>query len=312
MSREKGPAPPPPARQDSSTTTTRSDDKENAIDVNKPTTVEDVAKQQQVQDEQQPKQEELAEVVKKRPSGGQQKATTKPVQQQPELKNNNQMVNKRQQISNNEEKRKSAPPKPESIEDYKKQQQQTFMKQNSLDEKNRRHEGKLIEERSRYDAPELLDKSTKSLENKRKTVEDKLNAVLEKRLSMDASKMITEALTRDSPVTTTNAQRDNNKSMKANSTENIKSKYDKQQQGGKSRSVGSSRIDSLEHFHEFDDATKKSDYHEDTVDRSVNNREQNVNVSVVTSTPIRNRSPAKNGSDVVVITGNNNYYILLN
>lgn len=104
--------------------------------------------------------------------------------------------------------------------------------------------------------------------------------------------------------------------IKACSTENIKTDYGicKAESVIKSHSEGSSRYDSLENFSdEFDGKREKKKWlskeqnHEKVVNDASNNEKKgsSVNVSVITSTPIRSRSTSRRGSgdNVVVITG---------
>lgn len=148
-------------------------------------------------------------------------------------------------------------------------------------------------------------------------MEEKLNAVLEKRFSMDSemrpnvSSM--EALT---PQGVPNASLAEKNIIKSCSTENIKTDYGatKTELIAKSHSEGSSRYDSLENFpDEFDGKRDKKKWlnkeqnHENVANDSSNNEKKgsSVNVSVITSTPIRSRSTSRRGSgdNVVVITG---------
>lgn len=177
-----------------------------------------------------------------------------------------------------------------------------------------------MEERARYDRQTSLQENRKSLDDKRKSVEEKLNAVLEKRISMESGKRMSDAsietLKRTPDGSSELSMFSEKSSLKSISTENIKSaEYSvaKTENLGKSRSAGSSRNDSLENFDEDFDGKKKNQRHEDTVDRSSGQerRGSSVNVSVITSTPIRSKSLSRTGSgdNVVVITGE--YYQLL-
>lgn len=158
----------------------------------------------------------------------------------------------------------------------------------------------------------------KSLEEKRKFVGEKLNAVLEKRLSMDSGKRISDAsmetLKHISVASTFLSER---KSVKASSTEDIKTQFGttKTENLAKSRSAGSSRNDSLESFsdelHTKVDGRKWSSTEqsqEDALssdDKSSEKQDSGINVSVITSTPIRSRNGSRrsSGDNIVVITG---------
>lgn len=156
----------------------------------------------------------------------------------------------------------------------------------------------------------------KSLEEKRKSVGEKLNAVLEKRLSMDPKKRISdgsmETLKHISVASTRLSEKNN---VKANSTEDIKTQFGvtKTESSVKSRSAGSSRNDSLESFSDELRHTKtdsnKTDYanQEDVAsdDKSLEKQDPGINVSVITSTPLRSRSGSRrsSGDNIVVITG---------
>ena len=144
-------------------------------------------------------------------------------------------------------------------------------------------------------------------------MEDKLNAVLEKRISMGSDKRMSNAsieTLKRSPETSSETSSEKS-SVRASSTENIKTSADfgvsKTENISKSRSAGSSRNDSLENFEEEFDGEKMRQRPEDTVDRSVNQdrRGSGINVSVITSTPLRSKSLSRTGSgdNVVVITG---------
>lgn len=144
------------------------------------------------------------------------------------------------------------------------------------------------------------DNKIKSLHEKRKSVEEKLNAVLERQLSKEGGKS-TEALinAKASPERSLN-----NLAEKASSMGDIKVKVDGTENHGKAHSEGSSRDDSLENIADAEKQDKRFD--EDTVDRSRDRRGSGINVSVITSTPLRSRSVSRgrNGENVVVITGN--------
>lgn len=170
-----------------------------------------------------------------------------------------------------------------------------------------------VDDVTNYDL-QSREKDYKSLEEKRKSVGEKLNAVLEKRLSMDSGKRISdssmETLKHTSTVASTVLSEKNN--VKANSTEDIKIQFGltKTENSVKSRSAGSSRNDSLESFsdelHIKVDNNKTEHNQKDVVsnDKSLEKQDSEINVSVITSTPLKNRSDSRRSSgDIVVITG---------
>ncbi|KAG8033992.1 hypothetical protein G9C98_008473 [Cotesia typhae] len=135
--------------------------------------------------------------------------------------------------------------------------------------------------------------SNKNLEAKRRSMEEKLTAVLEKRISMVSDKY-------QPPIVI-------DKNAKASSVENIKTDYEQPPKAEltKSRSIDSSRLDSSDSKFAPEFPSPFSQERDlSTVDRS--NRDSNL-VSVITSTPNRNvgnRSTSRRDSgDVVVITG---------
>lgn len=152
----------------------------------------------------------------------------------------------------------------------------------------------------------------KSLEEKRKSVGEKLNAVLEKRLSMDKKRISDETLKHVSVASTLLSEKNN---VKASSTEDIKTQFGvtKTESSAKSRSAGSSRNDSLESFsdeqHVKTDSSKANYNRNDAAidDKALEREKQDsgINVSVITSTPIKSRSGSRrsSGDNIVVITG---------
>lgn len=174
-------------------------------------------------------------------------------------------------------------------------------------EEQRKHEKYVIED------------NLKNLEQKRKSVEDKLNAVLEKRITIDTQKRISttsiETLKHASDIASVTLSEKN--SMKASSTENIKTDYglNKVENILTSHSEGSSRNDSLENFSDdFEGKHQRTKWLNKEHRLKGDNREDNknyerqssaVNVSVITSTPIRSRSTSRRSSadNIVVITG---------
>lgn len=154
-----------------------------------------------------------------------------------------------------------------------------------------------------------------------------MNAVLEKRFSMDAEMRLgvssMETLPhREIPKTTSSEKN----IIKACSTENVKTDYgtSKTEPVVKSHSEGSSRYDSLENFSDESEGKQekkkwlnKERSYENTSNNESSNSEKkgsSVNVSVITSTPIRSRSTSRRGSgdNVVVITGKRCYFAVLN
>ncbi|XP_072766768.1 uncharacterized protein Slik [Anoplolepis gracilipes] len=211
------------------------------------------------------------------------------------------------------EKRKSAPVKPEMIEDLSK----IIYKQSSLEDKDRLKNKLLsVDDVTNYDLHSREKEDYKSLEEKRKSVGEKLNAVLEKRLSMDSAKRISdgymEALKHTSTIASTILSEKNN--IKANSTEDIKTQFGlikTENATVKSRSAGSSRNDSLESFSDElhvkvdDNRTERARKDAVSDDKSLEKHDSGINVSVITSTPLKSRSGSRrsSGDNIVVITG---------
>lgn len=213
------------------------------------------------------------------------------------------------------EKRKSAPVKPEMIEDLSK----IIYKQSSLENKDRMKNKLLsVDDVTNYNLQSQEKGDYKSLEEKRKSVGEKLNAVLEKRLSMDSGKRISdgsmETLKHTSTVASTVLAEKNN--VKANSTEDIKTQFDLTKTENatvKSRSAGSSRNDSLENFSDElhvkvdDNSTEYGRKDAVSDDKGLEKQDSGINVSVITSTPLKSRSGSRrsSGDNIVVITGKN-------
>lgn len=238
-----------------------------------------------------------------------------------------------------EEKRKSAPVKSDLAEEWTKP---AFNKQSSLEENSRyifsfaptsgsssesfssgvvhdfRIEKKVpadVEAKNQSPAQECY----KSLQEKRKSVEEKLNAVLEKRFSMNTEmRMSVSSMETLSHGEVSNAATSEKNIVKACSTEDVKTDYGarKAESVVKSHSEGSSRYVSLENFSdEFDGKRNKKKWagKDHSYENNVNNSDSgsnekkgsSVNVSVITSTPIRSRSVSRRGSgdNIVVITG---------
>ncbi|KYN13685.1 STE20-like serine/threonine-protein kinase [Trachymyrmex cornetzi] len=344
LSRDKGPAPPPPPmRQDSEEKKKKDEERENisktiekvanlpdkqkSTEDNKPhinklsqnektadqrvTNVKD--KEQKNLEDQTQNELDSSEKTKKIESEGNGKLfdNIKKFENQQKLINNkSSSVSKKLGIN---EKRKSAPVKPEMIEDLSK----IIYKQSSFEDKNRmKNKLSSVDDVTNYELQSREKEVYKSLEEKRKSVGEKLNAVLEKRLSMDPKKRISdgsmETLKHISVASTRLSEKNN---VKANSTEDIKTQFGvtKTESSVKSRSAGSSRNDSLENFsdelrHAKTDSNKM-DYNQGDVasdDKSLEKQDSGINVSVITSTPLRSRSGSRrsSGDNIVVITVN--------
>ncbi|KYN32684.1 STE20-like serine/threonine-protein kinase [Trachymyrmex septentrionalis] len=342
LSRDKGPAPPPPPmRQDSEEKKKKDEERENisktvekvanlpdkqkSMEDNKPhinklsqnektadqrvTNVKD--KEQKNLEDQTQNELDSSEKTKKVESEGNGKLfdNIKKFENQQKLINNkSSSVSKKLGIN---EKRKSAPVKPEMIEDLSK----IIYKQSSFEDKSRmKNKLSSVDDVTNYELQSREKEVYKSLEEKRKSVGEKLNAVLEKRLSMDPKKRISdgsmETLKHISVASTRLSEKNN---VKANSTEDIKTQFGvtKTESSVKSRSAGSSRNDSLESFsdelrHAKTDSNK-TDYNQDDVvsdDKSLEKQDPGINVSVITSTPLRSRSGSRrsSGDNIVVIT----------
>ncbi|XP_058808157.1 serine/threonine-protein kinase 10 isoform X2 [Phymastichus coffea] len=204
---------------------------------------------------------------------------------------------------NVEEKRKSAPIKPvENIDEWKKP---VYSMQSSLEEKER--ERKLSTDSTPQQQVEMCkplesgNDSRRSLEQKRKSVEEKLNAVLEKQLSRDVEKQQQEILRKQTSRDPLSLKASS--PLKASmSTGDIKA-ASKRTSNEEARSEGgsSSRNDSLENFDVLTPAKI-----EDTVDKARENvivGGSSVNVSVITSTPVKSNVTRSGSGDIVVITG---------
>ncbi|XP_011254400.1 serine/threonine-protein kinase 10 isoform X3 [Camponotus floridanus] len=339
LSRDKGPAPPPPPmRQDSEEKKKKDvEGRENVSkDVEKIVNLTD--KQKSAEDKSQinklPQNEKMVDQVT---NVAEQRNLETENQMQNELdgsgkvkKNENEdnvklfdnirrfenqqkLINSKSSLSSKKqfgvnEKRKSAPVKPEMIEDLSK----IIYKQSSLEEKDRMKSKLLsVDDVTNYDL-QSREKDYKSLEEKRKSVGEKLNAVLEKQLSMDGKRISDSPMETLKHTSTVASSEKNN--VKANSTEDIKIQFGlikTENATLKSRSTGSSRNDSLESFSDelhikVDD--NKSEYNrKDTLsnDKSLEKQDSEINVSVITSTPLKNKSSSRrsSGDNIVVITG---------
>ncbi|XP_011882386.1 PREDICTED: serine/threonine-protein kinase 10-A isoform X2 [Vollenhovia emeryi] len=341
LSRDKGPAPPPPPmRQDSEEKKKKDEERENIpktvekvanlqVDrqkstedkphVNKLSQNEKTADQQVIKVKEQKSleiedqtQNELdnTEKIKKVESEGNGKLfdNIRRFESQQKLLNNKSSSTSKKQLS---EKRKSAPVKPEMIEDLSK----IIYKQSSFEDKNRmKNKLSSVDDVTNYELQSRDKEVYKSLEEKRKSVGEKLNAVLEKRLSMDHKKRISDGsveTSKHASVASTLLTEKNN--VKANSTEDIKTQFGvtKTESSAKSRSAGSSRNDSLENFSDELHAktvSSKTDYNQEDAasdDKGLEKQDPGINVSVITSTPIRSRNGSRrsSGDNIVVITG---------
>nr|XP_050854259.1 serine/threonine-protein kinase 10 isoform X2 [Vespula vulgaris] len=343
ISRDKGPAPPPPSvRQDN-----KNDEKENCADLaNKSSAMESLGQNKVKDDKQQDrnllssqsvgvdmeqqkpntkdqikigpsnKNDELDNVDKTNITETVDKALfalskSKSIEGKQKLTDNVNILTKKSSLDEN---RKSAPIKPSSSDEWVKPM---YNKQSSLEEKNRFQSEASMEEQRKHEKY-LIEDNLKNLEQKRKSVEDKLNAVLEKRISMDTQKRISttsiETLKHASDITSVTLSEKN--SMKASSTENIKTDYglNKVENILTSHSEGSSRNDSLENFSDdFEGKHQRSKWlnkehrlkGDNKEDKNYERQSSAVNVSVITSTPIRSRSTSRRSSadNIVVITG---------
>ncbi|XP_006608233.1 serine/threonine-protein kinase 10 isoform X3 [Apis dorsata] len=335
VSREKGPAPPPPLMRQNS----KIEDKENNIKVVDKQSNKEVLNEYKVIDKQQKDRNESSQLDQEMLGREQtnvdtlcEKTNVLSSLEKIILESNEREKNKIDDANKNdikqrliddklnlssrtqltlEEKRKSAPVKLELIEDWTKP---VFNKQSSLEEKSR------IEKKAPIDTQVKRQSSSeenyKSLQEKRKSVEQKLNAVLEKRFSMDTEMRMSvssmEALSHREVLTASTSEKN---IVKACSIEDVKTDYgtSKTESVIKSHSEGSSRYVSLENFpDEFDGKRdKKWPSKEHNYENVVNNGDSvncekkgsSVNVSVITSTPIKNTSRRGSGDNVVVITG---------
>ncbi|XP_033213560.1 serine/threonine-protein kinase 10 isoform X2 [Belonocnema kinseyi] len=335
ISREKGPAPPPPPlpRQDS-----KNDEKENLPKTaEKPSAMEEVLSERRksIADEKmqnknitavlnhnkeesqklngeskKPLEKKISlDNTEKTKSPKEEKAGSpekpKNVDMRPKSTENKKNSGSKKQMSV-EEKRKSAPVRPESSDEWKKP---AFNKQSSLEEKNRLERKSSIE-------------NIKSLQEKRRSVEEKLNAVLERQISIEAGKRIGDTIAekpKQQPLSTTrNAALSEKSSVKASSTGDIKKNIESSSADSleKCRSEGSSRNDSSENVsdeYEIKGANHAStpkepptrESHPRQRSRDRRGSGSALNVSVITSTPHRSKSVSRSGSgdNIVVITG---------
>lgn len=222
-----------------------------------------------------------------------------------------------------EEKRKSAPVKPvDSIEEWKKQDEKHRPeRKSSLDQ--------TVKIENQQQQPSLaqvqVQSSRRSLEQKRKSVEEKLNAVLERQLSRENDVKHQQpqpqqnALRKQSSHDPSSSPHPSSVSpLKSSvSTGDIKAAAAARRRSAeveelldKCRSEGggpSSRNNSLENF--SDDSAENrvvavKTTPEDTVDRPKTTTGAAINVSVITSTPVKNDvARSGSGDNIVVITG---------
>ncbi|XP_012283262.1 serine/threonine-protein kinase 10 [Orussus abietinus] len=342
-SREKGPAPPPPAtRQDSKSdekeNIPKTADKPNAVEtsnIRRPVDEKPdkgpVLQNHEKGDKPRKSNENQKRAADKRPSidgsehikapmvEDKKKSVSEPknVESRPKSVDNKKSLLTEKKASL-DEKRKSAPVRSDSIDEWKKP---AYGKQSSLEEKRRFEQKSSVEDGLRFQKqlPKEEHHMNKSLEEKRKSVEEKLNAVLEKRMSIESAKRSSDVSMQtfvQTPDATTPSILLDKSPVKASSTEDIKTDFgiSKNRNLAKSRSEGSSRNDSLENLSDDlegkDTAVKSAGRKgegEDTPDRSTGSErtDSTVNVSVITSTPLRSRSVSRSGSgdNIVVITG---------
>ncbi|XP_051161210.1 serine/threonine-protein kinase 10-like isoform X2 [Leptopilina boulardi] len=307
LSREKGPAPPPPPlpRQDS-----KNDEKENvpkieitdrpksaAIDDNKQQ-IKNVSMQNHNKEDSSNLNGESQKSIEKNISMDNLEKIKSPKVEEnarsPEKKNvdirpksaeGKRHSGSKKQMSI-EEKRKSAPVRPVSSDEWKKP---VLNKQCSLEEKNRLERKPSIE-------------NIKSIQEKRRSVEEKLNAVLERQISMEVGKRINDSIAENAkqPPKTRNSTFSEKSSVKASSTGDIKKNSEIREDLEKCRSEGSSRNDSYENVSK---PSRESPPGQRTRDRRASGSA--VNVAVITSTPNRSKSISRCGSgdNIVVITG---------
>lgn len=162
------------------------------------------------------------------------------------------------------------------------------------------------ENQQQWISNESNSESRRSLEQKRKSVEEKLNAVLEKQFSREAEKQNIlkkqsshdQARATSSPLKASCSMGDIKTAVRRPSAE----------ENDKCQSEGSSRNDSLENFSVDSEGNKVivqtpvKSRPEDTVDRP-KGKGSAVNVSVITSTPLKGEVPRSGSGDIVVITG---------
>ncbi|XP_014211452.2 serine/threonine-protein kinase 10-like isoform X2 [Copidosoma floridanum] len=206
-----------------------------------------------------------------------------------------------------EEKRKSAPVKPVgSIEDW-----QLDKKKNRRERQSSR-EASPVDKRRASSGSSSGSESRRSLEQKRKSVEDKLNTLLEKQqqsvlkrqVSQDSSSSSSSSSAQQSPKTEESPLKSTSSS---NDTTKMVISCDEDEES-KSRSGNSSRNDSLDNFSDDPEAHRPpTRVAEDMVDRAKDKAPGGVNVSVITSTPVKNNvSRSASGDNIVVITGTDN------
>lgn len=145
--------------------------------------------------------------------------------------------------------------------------------------------------------------NNKSIQEKRRSVEEKLNAMLERQISMDVGKRINDSIaenTKQPPKTRNPTTFSEKSSVKASSTGDIKKNSEIREDLEKWRSESSSRNDSYENVSK---PSRESSSGQRTRDRRASGSA--VNVAVITSTPHRSKSVTRSGSgdNIVVITG---------
>ncbi|XP_016845889.1 serine/threonine-protein kinase 10 isoform X3 [Nasonia vitripennis] len=318
LSREKGPAPPPPTAN-----------KPEDATVVKPSAMDTSDQQQRSKSEEKAVNGES----KQRRSSESKKPPTTPEKPQSQDQSRSKSVENKPSSGSTpgkpaatrqmsvEEKRKSAPVKPvDNIDEWKKQDEKLKPeRKSSLDQ--------TVKTENQQQQPSLAQVQAQSnrlsLEQKRKSVEEKLNAVLERQLSREND------VKHQQPQPQQNAVRKQSSHdpsvsphpvspspLKSSvSTGDIKAaaaarrRSAEEEAFDKCRSEGgsSSRNDSLENF--SDDSAENrvvavNTKPEDTVDRPKTTTGAAVNVSVITSTPLKNDvARSGSGDNIVVITG---------
>ncbi|XP_020298870.1 serine/threonine-protein kinase 10 isoform X2 [Pseudomyrmex gracilis] len=335
LSRDKGPAPPPPPmRQDSEEKKKKDEEKENTLkNIEKINIVELADKFKSTDNKSQDENimaQQVTNIKEQKNSEINNQTQTevdssekikleneensiffdniKKFEDHQKLINNKSSPATRKQLGINE-KRKSAPVKPEMIEDLS----AVIYKQSSLEDKDKNRNKLLsVDDVTKLQSQERED--FKSLEVKRKSIGEKLNAVLEKRLSIDSARKINDGSIETLKHTSVASTYLSEKNIKASSTEDDKTQFGitKTESPPKSHSAGSSRNDSLESFSDelpvkTDNNNRTEHNHEDTMtdDKTSEKQDSGINVSVITSTPIRSKNDSRrsSGDNIVVITG---------
>ncbi|KAJ8667247.1 hypothetical protein QAD02_008909 [Eretmocerus hayati] len=295
MSREKGPAPLPPTvsrTPENKPDEAKTDPKPVPMD-ERPVNGDDDKVIQQRRD---------SEGKKKVPE----KKPVEPEQQQPQSRPKS--AEGKAGKSRNDEKRKSAPVKPvDNIEEWRKP---------PIDDKNRSERRSSLDQSSKSDKrqedqpPNDSSSGRRTLEQKRRSVEDKLNAVLEKQLSRESERQQhlkkQTSYEPDTPVNLSAGSLKPSSSMGDIGTSHRNADFNGDE--FKCRSEGGN--DSVENLSDEAECQNSRTRHMDmrpvdTVDRAKDKTSaaKGHNVSVITSTPIKNNVPRSDSGDIVVITG---------